>query len=237
MRRLRRCARRGPTARRGSSTTAALDVAPRLELAEPADGVRVFPETGYVVRAARRGSALAFDCGPVVAAVPAGARARRRAVVPALAGRASRSSSIRACRRTRPGDERDFFRSTQAHSTVAVGGSQFESWGAFRAGPLPQCRAGRAGEDGAVRPSRHRARRARASDPDRADAVVVEDETSGADAVSTLVLARDADVDAATSSRRARAACARGEARRAPAGAVRSCSAARPRRSWRIRTR
>ena len=30
------------------------------------------------------------------------------------------------------------------------------------------------------------------------DAVVVEDETSGADAVSTLVLARDADVVAAT---------------------------------------
>jgi hypothetical protein len=38
-----------------------------------------------------------------------------------------------------PGVERTWFRSTRAHSTVEVAGrSQFETWGAFRAGPLPQ---------------------------------------------------------------------------------------------------
>ena len=41
-----------------------LDVAPQLELATPGDGVRVFPDTGYVF--VKRGTvALAFDCGPV----------------------------------------------------------------------------------------------------------------------------------------------------------------------------
>ena len=37
-----------------------------------------------------------------------------------------------------PGAERDWFRGTRAHSTVAVDGDQFELWGAFRSGPLPR---------------------------------------------------------------------------------------------------
>jgi hypothetical protein len=36
------------------------------------------------------------------------------------------------------GGERDRYRGTTAHSTVAVDGDQFELWGAFRSGPLPQ---------------------------------------------------------------------------------------------------
>src|SRR5262249_20300286 len=39
------------------------------------------------------------------------------------------------------GADRDWFRSTRAHSTVAVDGrDQFELWGAFRAGRLPRVR-------------------------------------------------------------------------------------------------
>ena len=36
------------------------------------------------------------------------------------------------------GAERDWFRGTRAHSTVAIDGDQFEPWGAFRSGPLPR---------------------------------------------------------------------------------------------------
>jgi hypothetical protein len=38
-----------------------------------------------------------------------------------------------------PGADRDWFRSTRAHSTVVVDGrNQFRLWGAFRSGPLPK---------------------------------------------------------------------------------------------------
>jgi hypothetical protein len=38
-----------------------------------------------------------------------------------------------------PGADRDWFRSTRAHSTVCVDGrDQFRLWGAFRSGPLPK---------------------------------------------------------------------------------------------------
>jgi hypothetical protein len=36
------------------------------------------------------------------------------------------------------GADRDWFRGTRAHSTVAVDGDQFELWGAFRSGRLPR---------------------------------------------------------------------------------------------------
>jgi hypothetical protein len=157
--------------------------------------VQIFPETGYVF--VRRGDvALAFDCGPVSPAfLPAHAHAD--------------GLSFQLWSNGKPfvvdpgmptyeaGPERDFFRSTQAHSTVAVGGSQFESWGAFRAGPLPQVElieVSAEGATGRVATARgEHFRRLRIED----DAVVVEDETHGGDAVSTLVLAREVEIDAA----------------------------------------
>ena len=60
--------------------------APRLELPEPPEGLSVFADSGFVV--VREGALwLAFRCGRAVAGVPAGARARGRAVVSALVAR------------------------------------------------------------------------------------------------------------------------------------------------------
>jgi len=112
-----------------------LDLAPRLELPASPDGLALFPETGYAVW--RRGDVwLAFDCGPPSPPfLPAHAHAD--------------ALSFQLWVRGRPvvvdpgmptyeaGAERDWFRGTRAHSTVAVDGDQFELWGAFRSGRLP----------------------------------------------------------------------------------------------------
>jgi hypothetical protein len=130
------------------------------------------------------------------------------------------------------GTERDFFRSTQAHSTVAVGGSQFETWGAFRAGPLPQVELVEANADGisgrVVTGRGEHMRRIRVEP----DAVVVEDETRGGEAVSTLVLVRDVTVQAAVEPTRRPAMLAERLGERQPIGALVQRGTASP--TWRI---
>ena len=172
-----------------------LDVAPVLELDAPPHGVRVYPETGYVF-VQRDGVALAFDCGPVAPPfLPAHAHADGLSFQMWLNGEPVVVDP--GMPTYEAGAERDFFRSTQAHSTVAVGGSQFESWGAFRAGALPEVGLLEAGENGVtgrvVTARGEHIRRIRVE----ADAVVVEDEIHGAAPVSTLVLSRDVQVEAA----------------------------------------
>ena len=210
-----------------------LDIAPTLELAAPTDGVRVFPETGYVfVR--RGGLALAFDCGPVSPPfLPAHAHADGLSFQLWLHGEPVVVDP--GMPTYEPGAERDVFRSTQAHSTVAVGGSQFESWGAFRAGPLPQVELVEANENGAtgrVVTARGEHRRRITVEP---DAVVVEDETRGADAVSTLVLAGEADVEAAVEPATQTAVLAERLGERRPIRALVQRGAPSP--TWRIRAR
>jgi hypothetical protein len=114
-----------------------LDVAPELELPAPTLGLTVLPETGYAVWRDER-TWLAFDCGP-----PAPDFLPAHAHADAL--------SFQLWRDGRPvvvdpgtytyerGADRDWFRSTRAHSTVTVDGrDQFELWDAFRTGPLPR---------------------------------------------------------------------------------------------------
>ena len=116
-----------------------LDLAPRLDLPEPAAGLTVFPETGYAVM--REGTVwLAFDCGPPAPRfLPAHAHADALSFQlwngqqPLVVDPGTYTYE--------PGELRDWFRSTPAHSTVALGGrDQFELWGAFRSGPLPPVR-------------------------------------------------------------------------------------------------
>jgi uncharacterized heparinase superfamily protein len=116
---------------------APLELAPRLDLPEPASGV--FAETGYVV--VRRDDVwLAFDCGP-----PAPAFLPPHAHADALSFQLwvdGRPLVIDGGTYTYDdGPERAWFRSSRAHSTIHVAGrEQFESWGAFRTGPLPGVR-------------------------------------------------------------------------------------------------
>jgi hypothetical protein len=209
-----------------------LDVAPALELDAPGDGVRVFPETGYVF--VRRGDlALAFDCGPVSPPfLPAHAHADALSFQLWLGGNPVVVDP--GMPTYEAGAERDFFRSTAAHSTVEVGGSQFESWDAFRAGPLPHVHlveAGEVGASGRVVTARGEHLRRLRLDP---DAVVIEDETHGADAVSTLVLACEIEVGAAVEpTKQARVLAERlGERRPVHALVQRT-----PAPTWRIPTR
>jgi hypothetical protein len=125
--------------------------APQLELPEPAEGLSVFSDSGFVV--VREGPLwLAFRCGPAAPRfLPAHAHAdalsfhlwwRGRPVV-VDAGTFTYE----------PGADRDFFRSTRAHSTLCVDGrDQFRLWGAFRTGPLPKV-ALRYAREGAVEAS------------------------------------------------------------------------------------
>lgn len=168
-----------------------VDVAPHLELPPCADGVAVFEETGYVF--VRRGDlSLAFDCGPVSPPfLPAHAHADALSFqlwlrgLPVVLDPGMPTYDA--------GPERDFFRSTRAHSTVSAGHSQFESWGAFRAGPLPAVELIEAGLQELV----GRVRSAHGSEHVRrlrleTDALVVQDEARVEDArdvVSTLVVA------------------------------------------------
>lgn len=210
-----------------------LDVAPALGLTTPDDGVHVFPETGYVFF--KRGDlALAFDCGPVSPPfLPAHAHADALSFQLWLGGEAvvvdPGMPSYEA------GAERDLFRSTPAHSTVAVGGSQFESWGAFRAGPLPSVElveASEAGASGRVVTSHGKHHRWIRLEP---DAVVVEDETHGGEAVSTLVLAREAKIDGAVEPTLQAAVLAERLGERRPIRALVQQGTRSP--TWRIHTR
>ncbi|MBA2460857.1 MAG: heparinase II/III family protein [Actinobacteria bacterium] len=113
-----------------------LDLAPVLRLPEPPEGLSVFPETGYAVL--RRGGLwLAFDCGPASPPfLPAHAHADALSFQLWLDGRPIVVDP--GMPTYEAGRERNWFRGTTAHSTVAIDGGQFELWGAFRSGPLPQ---------------------------------------------------------------------------------------------------
>jgi Heparinase II/III-like protein/Heparinase II/III N-terminus len=167
-----------------------LDLAPDVASRTADDGLHVFADTGYVFL--RSGDLwLAFDCGPPSPPfLPAHAHAD--------------GLSFQLWSHDRPvvvdpgmptyeaGDERDFFRSTAAHSTVAVGRGQFQSWGAFRAGPLPEVELLSADESaliGRVRVGRQVEHTRRIGVDTHS--VTVEDTVTGADGrdiVSTLVL-------------------------------------------------
>ena len=119
------------------------DLAPKLDLPEPPGGLSVFPDTGYVVYRDVR-TWLAFDCGPPAPDfLPAHAHADALSFQlwsdgrPLLVDPGSYTYE--------PGADRDWFRSTRAHSTLSLDGrNQYELWGAFRSGPLPDVRLLRA---------------------------------------------------------------------------------------------
>jgi hypothetical protein len=124
---------------------------PRLELPEPQQGLAVFPESGFaVVREGRLW--LAFRCGRAAPDfLPPHAHADALSFqlwwdgAPVLVDPGSYTYEA--------GDDRDWFRSTRAHSTIRVDGrDQFETWGAFRSGPLPGVRL-RDARDGALEAS------------------------------------------------------------------------------------
>ena len=113
-----------------------VDLAPRLGLPLAGDGLAVFPETGYAV-VRRDGIWLAFDCGaPAPPFLPAHAHADALSFQLWADGRPLVVDP--GMPTYEPGAERDWYRGTRAHSTVAVDGDQFEVWGAFRSGPLPR---------------------------------------------------------------------------------------------------
>jgi hypothetical protein len=117
----------------------AFDLAPSLDLPDPADGLSVLPDTGYVVHR-ERGIWLAFDCGPPAPSfLPAHAHADALSFqlwvggAPLVIDPGTFTYDA--------GPDRDWFRSTGAHSTIGLNGrDQFEIWGAFRAGSLPRPR-------------------------------------------------------------------------------------------------
>jgi uncharacterized heparinase superfamily protein len=125
-----------PDGRPALFNDASLTLAPALDLPAPPEGLAVFPETGYAVW--RRADLwLAFDCGPPSPPyLPAHAHADALSIQLWLG---SRPAVVDPGMPTyEAGPERDWFRGTRAHSTVAVDGDQFELWGAFRSGPLPR---------------------------------------------------------------------------------------------------
>lgn len=113
------------------------DLAPQLELSVPPAGLSAFPETGYAVWSGD-GIWLAFDCGPPSPDfLPAHAHADALSLQLWWDGRPLLVDP--GTFTYEPGPDRDWFRSTRAHSTVAVDGrDQFRLWGAFRSGPLPR---------------------------------------------------------------------------------------------------
>jgi uncharacterized heparinase superfamily protein len=115
-----------------------VDVAPTFDLASPAEGVQVFPETGYVF--VRRGDVwLAFDCGaPAPPFLPAHAHADALSFQLWVGGRPAVVDPGTST--YEPGPVRLRERGSEAHSTVAVDGDQFRVWGSFRSGPLPRVR-------------------------------------------------------------------------------------------------
>jgi hypothetical protein len=111
--------------------------APQLELPDPPPGLAVLPDSGFVV--ARDGPLwLAFRCGPAAPDfLPAHAHAD--ALSFQLWWRGRQVFADAGTYTYEAGPDRDWFRSTRAHSTVRVDGrDQFKLWGAFRSGPLPK---------------------------------------------------------------------------------------------------
>jgi Heparinase II/III-like protein/Heparinase II/III N-terminus len=111
--------------------------APQLELPAAAEGLSVFGDSGFVV--VREGPLwLAFRCGvPAPDFLPAHAHADALSFQLWWRGRPVLVDP--GTFTYEPGADRDWFRSTRAHSTVCVDGrNQFRPWGAFRSGPLPK---------------------------------------------------------------------------------------------------
>jgi hypothetical protein len=118
-----------------------LDLAPDLrdQLQPPQSGFRVFEQTGYAV--VRNGSALwlAFDCGAAAPPfLPPHAHADALSFQVWVDGQAIIIDP--GTFTYEPGVERDWFRSTRAHSTVSVDGDQFRFVGPFRAVDIPTVR-------------------------------------------------------------------------------------------------
>jgi len=111
--------------------------APQLELPEPRAGLSVFGDSGFVV--VRDGALwLAFRCG-VAAPRFLPAHAHADALSFQLWWRGRPVVVDPGTFTYEPGADRDWFRSTRAHSTVVVDGrDQFRLWGAFRSGRLPK---------------------------------------------------------------------------------------------------
>ncbi|HEY2374026.1 MAG TPA: heparinase II/III family protein [Gaiellaceae bacterium] len=109
--------------------------APRLELPEPREGLSVLGDSGFVV--VRDGPLwLAFRCG-VAAPRFLPAHAHADALSFQLWWRGRPVVVDPGTFTYEPGADRDWLRSTRAHSTVVVDGrDQFRLWGAFRSGPL-----------------------------------------------------------------------------------------------------
>lgn len=113
-----------------------LDLAPALDLPPAEEGLSLFADTGYAVLRTPR-VWLAFDCGqPSPPYLPAHAHADALSFQLWVDGRAVVVDP--GTFTYEPGADRDWFRGTRAHSTVAIDGDQFELWGAFRSGPLPR---------------------------------------------------------------------------------------------------
>jgi Heparinase II/III-like protein/Heparinase II/III N-terminus len=111
--------------------------APQLDLPEAPEGLSVFGDSGFVV--VREGPLwLAFRCGaPAPVFLPAHAHADALSFQLWWRGRPVLVDP--GTFTYEPGADRDWFRSTRAHSTVCVDGrDQFRLWGAFRSGPLPK---------------------------------------------------------------------------------------------------
>jgi len=111
--------------------------APRLELPDAPEGLSVFDDSGFVV--VRDGPLwLAFRCGPAAPDfLPAHAHADALSFQLWWRGRPVLVDP--GTFTYEPGADRDWFRSTRAHSTVVVDGrNQFRLWGAFRSGRLPK---------------------------------------------------------------------------------------------------
>jgi hypothetical protein len=108
-----------------------------LDLPDAPDGLAVFDQSGFVV--VRDGPLwLAFRCGqPSPDFLPAHAHADALSFQLWWRGRPVLVDP--GTFTYEPGSDRDWFRSTRAHSTVRVDGrDQFRLWGAFRSGPLPK---------------------------------------------------------------------------------------------------
>ncbi len=116
-----------------------LDVAPAVAAAPAGDGLDVFPDTGYVFL--RAGELwLAFDCGaPSPPFLPAHAHADALSFQLWWEGRPVIVDP--GMPTYEAGAERDFFRSTAAHSTVAVGGRPISIVGGVPRGAAARGRA------------------------------------------------------------------------------------------------
>jgi len=171
--------------------------APRLDLPEPPEGLAVFPDSGFVV-VREEPLWLAFRCGPPSPVfLPAHAHADALSFQLWWAGRPVVVDP--GTYTYEPGVDREWFRSTRAHSTVTVDGrDQFRLWGAFRSGPLSKVALryarDRAVEASVVLPGRVRHVRRVEWDSDAGE-VLVRDSFEGKGRhrlASRLVLAPDA---------------------------------------------